>query len=51
MDDSADDPRRRGHRGAFGAADPEGADWIEPTVQIGPAALGVAAVDRAKVRH
>ncbi len=37
--------RRRGPRGAFDAADPEGADWIEPTVRIGPAALGVAALD------
>ncbi|MFF4731589.1 hypothetical protein ACFY3M_41060 [Streptomyces mirabilis] len=37
--------RRRGQRGAFAAANPKGADGIEPTVQIGPAALGVAALD------
>ncbi|GAA2293375.1 GlsB/YeaQ/YmgE family stress response membrane protein [Streptomyces atrovirens] len=33
---------------AFGVADTEGVDWVEWLVQIGLAALGVAALDRAK---
>ncbi|MFC8367720.1 MULTISPECIES: GlsB/YeaQ/YmgE family stress response membrane protein [unclassified Streptomyces] len=33
---------------AFGVADTEGVDWVEWLIQIGLAALGVAALDRAK---
>ncbi|WP_330302348.1 MULTISPECIES: GlsB/YeaQ/YmgE family stress response membrane protein [unclassified Streptomyces] len=36
---------------AFGVADTKGVDWIEWLIQIGLAALGVAALDRAKVRR
>ncbi|MGK5447772.1 GlsB/YeaQ/YmgE family stress response membrane protein [Streptomyces radiopugnans] len=34
----------------IGVADTRGVDWIELFVQMGLAAVGVAAVDRAKVR-
>lgn len=33
---------------AFGVADTEGVDWVEWLIQIGLAALGVAALDRAR---
>ncbi|MGY3200229.1 GlsB/YeaQ/YmgE family stress response membrane protein [Streptomyces sp. TE5632] len=33
---------------AIGVADTKGVDWIEWLIQIGLAALGVAALDRAK---
>ncbi|OSP45156.1 MULTISPECIES: GlsB/YeaQ/YmgE family stress response membrane protein [unclassified Streptomyces] len=33
---------------AFGVADTEGVDWVEWLIQIGLAALGVAALDRTK---
>ncbi|GAB3178781.1 GlsB/YeaQ/YmgE family stress response membrane protein [Streptomyces incanus] len=33
---------------AFGVADTKGVDWIEWLIQIGLAALGVAALDRVK---
>ncbi|WP_328557270.1 MULTISPECIES: GlsB/YeaQ/YmgE family stress response membrane protein [unclassified Streptomyces] len=36
---------------AFGVADTKGVDWIEWLIQIGLAALGVAALDRARGRH
>ncbi|MFF3751366.1 GlsB/YeaQ/YmgE family stress response membrane protein [Streptomyces sp. NPDC002018] len=36
---------------AFGVADTDGPDWIEWIIQIGLAAVGVAALDRAKARH
>ena len=36
---------------AFGVADTKGVDWIEWLIQIGLAALGVAALDRARVRR
>jgi uncharacterized membrane protein YeaQ/YmgE (transglycosylase-associated protein family) len=36
---------------AFGVADTKGVDWIEWVIQIGLAAVGVAALDRAKVRR
>lgn len=36
---------------AFGVADTPGVDWIEWLIQIGLAALGVAALDRAKARR
>lgn len=36
---------------AFGVADTKGVDWIEWLIQIGLAAVGVAALDRAKVRR
>ncbi|MFE1288471.1 GlsB/YeaQ/YmgE family stress response membrane protein [Streptomyces sp. NPDC058751] len=36
---------------AFDVADTEGVDWIEWLVQIGLAAIGVAALDRARGRH
>lgn len=36
---------------AFGVADTRGVDWIEWLVQIGLAALGVAALDRARTRR
>ncbi|WP_369241524.1 GlsB/YeaQ/YmgE family stress response membrane protein [Streptomyces sp. R21] len=36
---------------AFGVADTKGIDWIEWLIQIGLAALGVAALDRAKARR
>jgi uncharacterized membrane protein YeaQ/YmgE (transglycosylase-associated protein family) len=36
---------------AFGVADTKGVDWIEWIIQIGLAAVGVAALDRAKVRR
>ncbi|WP_432030149.1 GlsB/YeaQ/YmgE family stress response membrane protein [Streptomyces sp. 1222.5] len=35
----------------FGVADTKGPDWIEWFIQIGLAALGVAALDRARVRR
>ncbi|GGZ96372.1 GlsB/YeaQ/YmgE family stress response membrane protein [Streptomyces echinoruber] len=34
----------------LGVADTKGVDWIEWLIQIALAAVGVAAVDRAKVR-
>ncbi|MEU4167922.1 GlsB/YeaQ/YmgE family stress response membrane protein [Streptomyces sp. NPDC026665] len=36
---------------AFGVADTKGVDWIEWLIQIGLAAFGVAALDRARGRH
>ena len=36
---------------AFDVADTKGIDWIEWLIQIGLAALGVAALDRAKARR
>ncbi|MFC4469660.1 GlsB/YeaQ/YmgE family stress response membrane protein [Streptomyces xiangluensis] len=36
---------------AFDVADTEGVDWIEWLIQIGLAAVGVAALDRSKVRR
>lgn len=36
---------------AFGVADTNGVDWVEWLIQITLAALGVAALDRAKARH
>ncbi|MBQ0826902.1 GlsB/YeaQ/YmgE family stress response membrane protein [Streptomyces tagetis] len=33
---------------AFGVADTKGVDWIEWLIQIGLAAVGVAALDRSK---
>ncbi|GGX01389.1 membrane protein [Streptomyces malachitofuscus] len=33
---------------AFGVADTKGVDWVEWLIQIGLAALGVAALDRTK---
>ncbi|MEU9287403.1 GlsB/YeaQ/YmgE family stress response membrane protein [Streptomyces sp. NPDC048275] len=36
---------------AFDVADTKGVDWIEWLIQIGLAAVGVAALDRAKVRR
>ncbi|MER7736785.1 GlsB/YeaQ/YmgE family stress response membrane protein [Streptomyces sp. NPDC096538] len=33
---------------AFGVADTRGVDWVEWLIQIGVAAVGVAALDRAK---
>ncbi|TLS45195.1 GlsB/YeaQ/YmgE family stress response membrane protein [Streptomyces montanus] len=36
---------------AFDVADTDGVDWIEWLFQIGLAALGVAALDRSKVRR
>ncbi|GEC06128.1 membrane protein [Streptomyces spinoverrucosus] len=36
---------------AFDVADTEGVDWIEWLIQIGLAALGVAALDRARGRR
>ncbi|MFC5954492.1 GlsB/YeaQ/YmgE family stress response membrane protein [Streptomyces pratens] len=36
---------------AFGVADTKGVDWVEWLIQIGLAALGVAALDRVKVRR
>ncbi|MFJ8024669.1 GlsB/YeaQ/YmgE family stress response membrane protein [Streptomyces sp. NPDC096311] len=36
---------------AFGVADTKGIDWIEWVIQIGLAAVGVAALDRVKVRR
>jgi uncharacterized membrane protein YeaQ/YmgE (transglycosylase-associated protein family) len=36
---------------AFGVADTKGVDWIEWLIQIGLAALGVAALDRSKARR
>lgn len=35
----------------FGVADTKGPDWIEWFIQIALAALGVAALDRAKARR
>ncbi|MFF5568299.1 GlsB/YeaQ/YmgE family stress response membrane protein [Streptomyces sp. NPDC012623] len=35
---------------AFGVADTKGFDWIELIIQIGLAAVGVAALDRVKGR-
>jgi uncharacterized membrane protein YeaQ/YmgE (transglycosylase-associated protein family) len=36
---------------AFGVANTKGVDWIEWVIQIGLAAVGVAALDRVKVRR
>ncbi|MFD5446829.1 GlsB/YeaQ/YmgE family stress response membrane protein [Streptomyces sp. NPDC003470] len=36
---------------AFGVADTNGVDWVEWLIQIVLAALGVAALDRAKARR
>jgi len=36
---------------AFDVADTEGVDWIEWLIQIGLAAVGVAALDRTRVRR
>ncbi|MFF1515538.1 GlsB/YeaQ/YmgE family stress response membrane protein [Streptomyces sp. NPDC058305] len=36
---------------AFGVADTKGVDWIEWLVQIGLAAVGVAALDRTRSRR
>ncbi|WP_151484846.1 GlsB/YeaQ/YmgE family stress response membrane protein [Streptomyces albicerus] len=36
---------------AFDVADTKGLDWIEWLLQIGLAALGVAALDRARARR
>ena len=36
---------------AMGVNDTNGIDWIEWLIQIGLAALGVAALDRTRVRH
>ncbi|CAL9627066.1 GlsB/YeaQ/YmgE family stress response membrane protein [Streptomyces pilosus] len=33
----------------FGVADTDGVDWVEWLIQIGLAAVGVAALDRSKV--
>ncbi|MGV4983817.1 GlsB/YeaQ/YmgE family stress response membrane protein [Streptomyces sp. NRAIS4] len=35
----------------FGVADTKGPDWIEWFIQIALAALGIAALDRARVRR
>ncbi|WP_210592962.1 GlsB/YeaQ/YmgE family stress response membrane protein [Streptomyces sp. GESEQ-35] len=35
----------------FDVADTDGVDWIEWLIQIGLAAVGVAAMDRTKVRR
>lgn len=37
--------------GALGVADTDGPDWIEWLIQIALAAVGVAALDRAKARR
>jgi uncharacterized membrane protein YeaQ/YmgE (transglycosylase-associated protein family) len=36
---------------AFDVGDTDGVDWIEWLIQIGLAAVGVAALDRTKVRR
>ncbi|MGW3115651.1 GlsB/YeaQ/YmgE family stress response membrane protein [Streptomyces sp. NPDC001107] len=36
---------------AFDVADTKGVDWIEWLIQIGLAALGVAALDRSRARR
>ncbi|GAA2631996.1 GlsB/YeaQ/YmgE family stress response membrane protein [Streptomyces vastus] len=36
---------------AFDVADTKGIDWIELAIQVGLAAFGVAAMDRAKARR
>ncbi|MEV7681711.1 GlsB/YeaQ/YmgE family stress response membrane protein [Streptomyces sp. NPDC088341] len=36
---------------AFGVANTDGPDWIEWIIQIGLAAVGVAALDRTKARR
>ncbi|POX47831.1 GlsB/YeaQ/YmgE family stress response membrane protein [Streptomyces sp. Ru72] len=36
---------------AVGVADTKGVDWIEWLIQIALAALGIAALDRAKAAH
>ncbi|MFG2857824.1 GlsB/YeaQ/YmgE family stress response membrane protein [Streptomyces mirabilis] len=36
---------------AFGVANTKGIDWIEWIIQIGLAAVGVAALDRVKTRR
>jgi uncharacterized membrane protein YeaQ/YmgE (transglycosylase-associated protein family) len=36
---------------AIGVDDTKGIDWIEWLIQIGLAALGVAALDRSRARH
>lgn len=37
--------------GALDVADTNGVDWVEWLIQIGLAALGVAALDRSKARR
>ncbi|MFE9994843.1 GlsB/YeaQ/YmgE family stress response membrane protein [Streptomyces avermitilis] len=37
--------------GAFDVADTNGVDWVEWLIQIGLAALGVAALDRTRARR
>ncbi|MGW0337896.1 GlsB/YeaQ/YmgE family stress response membrane protein [Streptomyces sp. NPDC003011] len=37
--------------GAFDVADTKGVDWVEWLIQIGLAAVGVIALDRAKSRR
>ncbi|MBZ9640539.1 GlsB/YeaQ/YmgE family stress response membrane protein [Streptomyces sp. PSKA30] len=37
--------------GALDVADTDGVDWVEWLIQIGLAALGVAALDRARARR
>ncbi|MFJ6683529.1 GlsB/YeaQ/YmgE family stress response membrane protein [Streptomyces werraensis] len=36
---------------AFGVADTKGVDWVEWLIQIALAAVGVAALDRAKLNR
>ncbi|MFF3906178.1 GlsB/YeaQ/YmgE family stress response membrane protein [Streptomyces sp. NPDC001848] len=36
---------------AFGVSETNGVDWIEWLIQIGLAAVGVAALDRARTAH
>ncbi|MER5800949.1 MULTISPECIES: GlsB/YeaQ/YmgE family stress response membrane protein [Streptomyces] len=36
---------------AFGVANTKGVDWIEWIIQVGLAAVGVAALDRVKARR
>ncbi|WP_133914438.1 GlsB/YeaQ/YmgE family stress response membrane protein [Streptomyces sp. NBC_00582] len=36
---------------ALGVADTDGVDWVEWLIQIGLAAVGVTALDRAKARR
>ena len=36
---------------ALGVADTNGVDWVEWLIQLGLAALGVAALDRSKARR
>ncbi|MEV2214042.1 GlsB/YeaQ/YmgE family stress response membrane protein [Streptomyces sp. NPDC050997] len=37
--------------GAFDVSDTNGVDWVEWLIQIGLAALGVAALDRSRARR